>query len=246
MTTAEFEERLARLEKRSGWLKRVTVVSLTLAGVAFLTGPGRALLPDPLHVNRTLEAESFTLVDENGKTRGTLSIEKDRPMLKLYDPSAKELVVLGGAANGRGELAGGLWLSDSHHRELVSLQSILPGLAIDDPNGKTEVSLVADAESPHLSLSDSQGNVRAQLGVSGERATFTLSGSNRNAEVELEVARLGRTAKESFPGQEYKESLTLTDEHLTRRVLLGSFSTGQGLVLTDAEGRQTYAVGSKK
>ena len=250
MNTPEVEERLAHLEKQSRRLKTVALAALALGGGTFLGGPGRGLLPGRLGLRQTLEAETFTLRDAKGRTRGTITVQNDRPTLKLYDSAANELVVLAGTPEGVGgsDSEGGLWLSASHHRELVELVATTePGLILNNPNGKASVELLADAEYPRLWLSDSQGNVRAQLEVRGEQAsTLKLSGSNGNGEAKLEVARMGERLRRLVPGQEYEESLTLEDEGSTPRVFLGSISTRQGLILRDAEGRNTYAVGSGK
>jgi hypothetical protein len=219
----------ATWRKQSRWLKTLAAAALALAGVAFLAGPSGRILPGELRLSRTLEAEAFTLRDGKGRTRGTMTVQNERPILKLYDSAANELVVLGGMSEG-----GGLWLSDSHHRELVSLAAALPALILQNPNGKTSVQLVADAEYPRLWMRDSQGNLRAELEVSGEQAsTLELSGSNGNGEAELQVARIGERLRKLAPGQEYNEGLRLWDERSTARlsgILLkraGAYSQGR-------------------
>ena len=84
-------------------------------------------------------SREFVVVDNNGKTRATLTRTQDRTALRLHDPNGK-----------------GVALSVGKEEALLGLQ---------DENGKTTVCLGVGKDAVWLTLHDEKGESRATLGV---------------------------------------------------------------------------------
>lgn len=86
------EQRIARLERQNSILKLTTFAMLGAAGLAALAGA--TARPD-----RTVRAEKFELIDENGKARGALSVQGYGSRLLLRDCHGQEQLIIHAAAN---------------------------------------------------------------------------------------------------------------------------------------------------
>jgi hypothetical protein len=168
MTT---EERLEKLERELAVAKRcnrrlLTFVAMTIGGLALvwtLTKTTSAAYAQEVEaVQKVVRANSFALVDENGKTRAMLGTTKDGTMLSLLDENGVLRAGLGVLKNGS-ELT--LFGENGNKRAGLSVNRYGPGLALYDENGKNRAMLVVAENQPGLTLSDENGKPRAILGV---------------------------------------------------------------------------------
>ena len=78
--------------------------AIALAFAAGLTGgvASHVLVPPSVHAEsypREVRAQSFVLVNDQGKVLGTFAEEAGRPVLKLFDGSRREIWSAGGKAS---------------------------------------------------------------------------------------------------------------------------------------------------
>jgi hypothetical protein len=136
-------DRLHSLERRQRVLTALCCgAALVLPLVAFAWQDPKPAVP------KELKAESFVLVDGQGKTRGELSFNKDgSPQFLLNDTAGKSMVKL-----------------------FINKDSESIGI-FADKTGTTRVGIAVDgAAHPHVLLSDKGGKPRMQLAVSDQGA----------------------------------------------------------------------------
>jgi hypothetical protein len=127
MTTEErlekLEMELARAKRRNRLLLATVVIT---AAVAMTAGIDRR--------ENIVSANGFALVDESGKVRAVLGVDKDGPKLVLSDENDTARVTLG--VNKDGPVLG---LSDKNgkSRAALGVGERGPALALADENGKT-------------------------------------------------------------------------------------------------------------
>jgi hypothetical protein len=175
MTTEErlekLEWELARACRHRPWLVGVLLAIGAMAlAVAALSAPS---LPPALAqaggpVNE-VRATSFALVDENGNTRASLFVDKDKnaPVLGMSDVKGKCRLLLA-APTKEG-----------------------PGLSMFDENGKGCVELSVGKDGPRLLLSEDDDKPRVGLFGAKDGPTLKLYDENRKVRVLLIVAKDG-------------------------------------------------------
>jgi hypothetical protein len=120
------EERLERLERRNAaleaqnlWMRRAGVAAVVVAGATLLVGQVGA--QDKAGKAKSIEVSAIKLVDDQGRTRMDLGVDKDGVGLDFFDARGKVRVVVGeGTIEGLGEGAG-LWVFDEKERPRVGL-----------------------------------------------------------------------------------------------------------------------------
>jgi hypothetical protein len=149
------------MNRKEFWLVvgiSVTSSLATLGLFLVVWGGQAALAKDNPAPQREVRANSFLLVDKDGKPRADLGLLTDgNPALTFYDKERKPRAILGVANDGS------------------------PVLFFIDKNGKRRAGLTTSAAgSPDLKLSDKDGKPRAILGVSVEgEPSLILSDENR-------------------------------------------------------------------
>ena len=147
------EERIENLEWGLAKSKRQNR-RLVVAGAVLLAGATFFLAAWARPVD--VRARSFILVDQDGRTRAQLVIEKEGPKLVLGDENGN--IRAGLNANTEGT---GLFLFDENGKTRVMLGATSdgPGLFLDDENGKTRATLGAIKDGQALFLYDKNGKV---------------------------------------------------------------------------------------
>lgn len=109
--------------------------------------------PGPV-VATTVEAQSFTLKDANGKVRAELSLAGSTPSLKFRDENGSALVTL--TLNSDAPAGPLLLLSDPQHHASVALS-------------------VLENAGPQLSLAGERPDIQARMGVGPDGTSLELS-----------------------------------------------------------------------
>ncbi len=136
-TTETLTRRLDRVGRENRCLKGAGLAALAvIAGVVVM---GQAT---GNKVAKVVEAESFVVRDESGKTRAQLGVMADGATLRLYDVDGKAFAELVGKSYG----AGALQLRDRH------------GIV-------RAIMFVGATEEPYLRLYDLEGKPRIDLAV---------------------------------------------------------------------------------
>ena len=158
--------RLQSLERRQRFLGTgVALAALGLPLLAF-TWQGAA-------VPKEIKAESFVVVDGQGKTRAELSLAKDgSPQFLLNDSAGKTMVKLfinkdseslGVFADKNGITRVGLAVDSGAH----------PHVLLSDKGGKPRMQLaVSEQGAPSLICIDVEGNMNAGLGIHADGTTW--------------------------------------------------------------------------
>ena len=180
MTT---DERLDKLEKELARAKRRNrrlLAALGLAAGAFalvwiVAGTANRAEAQGSGVPTAIRANAFVLVDENGKMRARLSVNKNGVALALLNrngiPGAALTVVKG---------APGLTLYDENAKggAVLAVGKDGPGLTLFDENGKADATLAVLKGEPGLSLLDEKGKDRAVLAVGKDGPGLALFDEN--------------------------------------------------------------------
>jgi hypothetical protein len=147
------EERLEKMEMKMRRNNHILLVVVFLAVLAITLGT--------TGIKDVIEARAFILVDDNGKARAKLLIDKGMPGLALCDENGKSRVVLGVNKDGPG-----LALCDENEKYRVGLgvNKDGPALLLTDENEKTRIGLVANKDGPELRLCDENGKVTWRAG----------------------------------------------------------------------------------
>lgn len=155
MTT---EQRLEKLEKELSRVKRRNHLLLAVVVLAVVLMSARISMRE-----KTIKANAFVLVDENGKTRALLNMVKDWPSLGLSYKNGNVGVALSMVEDGPI-----LGLSDKNGNPRASLFVVEDGpvLALYGENGKTRAGLAVLKDGPLLRLLDENEKPRATLGIS--------------------------------------------------------------------------------
>jgi hypothetical protein len=108
------------------------------------------------------EGEKFTLRDENGKSRASLVVTRNVPVLWFYDDNER---VLGGLKMASDE--NGLLFYDENQKRVgqFGVSDGQPGLLLFDRKEKVRVKLTVAGDDVALLLYDAAGRVRAGLAV---------------------------------------------------------------------------------
>ncbi|MFA5107880.1 MAG: hypothetical protein WC497_06215 [Patescibacteria group bacterium] len=150
MTT---EERLEKLERELTATQRRNRWTLGCGAVLILGCLTIAATPGD---NRIIRANSFILEDENGKTRASLSMGKDRggPGLAMYDENGKTRAVLDVSKNGP---ALNMQDENGNLRASMGVGKDGPLMVIWDGNGKGRAAMVVIKDVPELHMMDKNG-----------------------------------------------------------------------------------------
>ncbi len=189
MTT---EERLTRLERKNRWLTLALLFMGVAATLVVTAGMQRTEA-----VPEVVKARRFLLVDENGKERAGLGMDKDGPFLDLRDENGKERARLGlakafsglvlSSENGSAvALAAGndmqaltfMGENGKQRAVLMTLKDGHAGLAVLDENEKPRARLVVDKDGPALNLLDENDKIRAALQLPKDGPSLNLSDEN--------------------------------------------------------------------
>jgi hypothetical protein len=156
MTIDEIGERVARLERKNRRLTLALVLmGLTAALLATVALALTCLVP------QVARARNFLLLDDHGKTRAMLGMDKDGPRLVLCDENGKERALLGAFKDGSPHLD--LWDESGRNRAGLTVSKDGPVLNLADGNGKPRVILTVFKDSPALGLVDANGRVLGKL-----------------------------------------------------------------------------------
>ncbi len=139
-----FEERLERLERRNTslenqnrWLKRAGMLAVVALGTAMLIVPAGAQQAEKVG---TIKTREIVLVDETGKPRLELGVDKNGAGLEIKDEQGKTRVVVGeGTIPGLDANPGaGIWVFDDKERPRVGVGVGKDGvgLVVLDEKGK--------------------------------------------------------------------------------------------------------------
>ena len=134
---AAVEERLEKLEQElraerrcNRWL--LATVGLAAMGVVLAWSLANTATTVHAQVPKVIRANEFILEDQDGKTRASLIVLKDGPILTLLDENGTPRVGLSGDKDG-------------------------PGLSLRDGNGKNRVILAVTTGGPWLQMLDRNG-----------------------------------------------------------------------------------------
>jgi hypothetical protein len=175
---AEFEARLAKLERQNRRLKRLGLLFLLITGSGFLLAqaprkpPSAAPAPaTPAASYDTLVVHRLELRDKAGKLRGVWTVEDDVPGLTLYDTDGTPRAGLGVLAD-----SPLLTLSDTagKTRAMLSVAADGPALTLYDSARKTRAVLDVGAKGPRLWLYDAAEETRAGLIVLADGPMLAL------------------------------------------------------------------------
>jgi len=161
---AEFEARLAKLERQNRRLKRLGLLFLLITGSGFLLAqaprkpPSAAPAPaTPAASYDTLVVHRLELRDKAGKLRGLWETTDEGPALWLYDAAGNPRAGVVVTGYGPGVI---LFDAAGELRAWLRLDAGGPALKLYDAAGKPRAALSADA----FSVTDAQG-FKAVLGV---------------------------------------------------------------------------------
>jgi hypothetical protein len=149
------EERLTTLERLNRRLTLALVSVGTAAILAVAMGQGA-----PAVVPQEITAHMFTVLDNNGKIRAELGVDKAGAGLSLGDENGKPRAVLGVLKDGPI-----LRLLDENDkpRAVLYVGRGGPGVSLLDENGKLRAVLYVGKDGSVLSLTDANGRVLRQL-----------------------------------------------------------------------------------
>jgi hypothetical protein len=139
-----FEERLERLERRNTslenqnrWLKRAGMLGVVALGTVWLIVPAGAQQAEKVG---TIKTREIVLVDDTGKPRLELGVDKNGAGLEIKDAQGKTRVVVGeGTIPGLDNNPGaGVWIFDDKERPRVGVGVGKDGvgLVVLDEKGK--------------------------------------------------------------------------------------------------------------
>lgn len=215
---AEIKAILAQIVARAAGPRRSTeqVTPPPIPSVVSPTNPKLPPCPDGGRMTNSeavleeVKARRFTLVDENGKPRATLTMLTEGPCLSLLDENGKKRAGLGVLKDGPGfsfydengkqrarlgvEKDGAcLSLFDANDKPRVALTMFHdhPCLGLLDENGKPRASLTVLGDGPMFALLDENGNFRASLMVLGDGTILELHDENGKTRAGLEVDKDG-------------------------------------------------------
>lgn len=137
------EERLERLEQQNRRIKvAASVLVVALCAVALLAGPllHNQASAQAASAPRVVEANEFRLMDDNGKVRAKLCMDRDGPSLDFFNENRKT-----GAS--------------------LSVGRVGPLLALYDKSGDIRLGLEVGLDGPVLGLYDEDFRRRAAFGV---------------------------------------------------------------------------------
>jgi len=231
MTTEErlenLERELARAKRRTRRLLAGAVLVLGIGLVVWAFGPDKTLAQVAAGGVKEVRANQFLLVDENGKPRAKLSVDKDGPWLVLADENGKDRAALGVDEDG-------------------------PRLALLDANGKVRAGLAMDEDGPGLYLYDENDNLRVMVSVDKDGSGLSLSDENGKPRATLAAFAVGsglnlsdENGKPRAILRAFKDGprLALSDENGKPRAMLGAFKDGPTLGLIDENGKVIWAAG---
>ncbi len=142
------EERLTQLERKNRRLTLAMLLTGVAAALVVMIGMARSdAVPDLVRAHR------FELLDENGKMRAALGVDKDGPGLVLRDQNEKARAALAVYKKGS-------------------------GLDLTDEAGKVRAALVVDKKGPWLALLDENEKVRATLDATKDGSGLELRDEN--------------------------------------------------------------------
>ena len=169
-------KRFEKLEKENWRIKLIASLILLFISVIFLMGQ---LTPK----SRTISAESFTLVDKNGKDRMLLDISNDKPSLILLDKNSKPRLGL----------------------SLIENDS--PGLSLIDKNGKVRAMMyLGDDGSPILSLGNINNVPIVKLGIRDDEPSLIMRDKDGKIRISLYVAWGGGCGGPRLYGPKWERS----------------------------------------
>lgn len=205
------DRRLNRLERQNRILKWFVL----MAGLAMVVA---GLLPGQAPANKTVEANSFILRDQNGTVRASLVMEDGAPFFRLFDSAGRPRVV-------------------------ESVTVVGAGLALLDATGKPRAALLATLTGdPSLSLFDEDGKPRSVMGVLDSGPGLALFDSSRKMRIGLEIQANGAPSVSVADANGKRRAVLsvvsngnpligVLDENEQPRAALGRNTYGDGLVL---------------
>jgi len=141
-----------------------------VSGRLFIAQP--ALAETALQHQKVIRAETFKVVDSNGKVRGRL----DSNALTLFDKNGKTRVRLGLSVDGSPAL---MFTEDLPGPIQMYLSD--EGLEIQDKNSSAGVNLVPT----RISFRDGPENERVQLGIFSEKAALQLFDKSKSSRISI-------------------------------------------------------------
>ena len=226
------EERLENMERELGCQKRcnrrLLGAMLLLAGGLIVAGAFKTTVTfaqaQGSGTAKEVRANSFVLVDENGKGRAILYALQDYTDLLIWGVNGKSYARLSVSKDGP-KLA----LSDENGKDRATLlvSKDGPWLALSDEKGQTRAGLDVTKDGPKMALYNESGKSCAALNLFEDEPRLTLGDENGKIRVWLSLVK-------GCP------VLNLYDQNGKRRTGL---SAAPGLALWDEKGQIRFAAG---
>ena len=147
----KLERELRGEKRRNRWL--LVAVGLGIVGLVLAWTLANTATTAQAQGPRVIRANQFILEDENGKTRASLFLHNDGPVLALVDENGKPRATLTAAKAG-------------------------PSLSLHDEISRTRVALRLDKEGPVVSLACENGTTCAWLSVNKNGPRLVLWDEN--------------------------------------------------------------------
>jgi hypothetical protein len=186
------EKQLARERRRNRWM----LAGLLLSIGFWIVGAATPISQSTGAVPREIRANSFVLVDGNGKTRAALALFDEGPSLVVYDGSGTVRAGLGVSQEGPS-----LTLLDETRRPRTELfvNSDGPALRLKDGNGKIRLGLAQLKGGPSLGMFDEEARMRVALAGLRDGPAVNLYDANGRLIAGLPASESGLTV--ASPGQ---------------------------------------------
>jgi hypothetical protein len=173
------QRRLERLERQNALLRRLGLAAAAVLAVAVISGQAAPPTDDMRH----LTAQSFRLVDAEGKLRGELALGDDGPLLRLLDAEGRPRATLTG-----GKQAGWSLHDQDGKPRVAAFAGEEFGLAMLDTEGMSQARLAVAADRQALDLFD-KGKRRATIEIVGGDATAALMSEQGNARAMMSAGK---------------------------------------------------------
>lgn len=177
---AALRPRIEKLERQNQLLRRLGLLGLICAVVAFVSGQAAP----PTAESRQVSAQGFQLLDAEGKTRGELVMDEGAPLLRLLDAEGRPQAAL------RGGKPAALVLYDTTGvaRVTTAFDEVEAGVTVFDKEGRPQLKVAATPQRPALDLFEA-GKRRVAVGVAGGDAAAALLSEQGHPQAMMSVGR---------------------------------------------------------
>jgi hypothetical protein len=201
------QRRVERLERQNRLLRRLGWLTAVVLAVAIVSG--QAALPTA--ESRQLSAESFRLVDGDGKLRGEFALGDEGPLLRLLDAEGQPQVQLAVAGNrpaldlfekgkrrasievAAGDATATLLSDQGSARAMLSAGKDSAGketaaCALHDPLGNRQFAVTTRAEGTLLSLYDKNAVSRVAVTVNEVGSGYFIKDDKGKLRMQLQLS----------------------------------------------------------